>query len=81
MAVGCIAVPDYCEPDRSVVCCVRRDNVEHVALEQEPVWRDKGTALWPCSIWEVGNAAQTFLARRDYQSPPPNQAFSVVFNP
>ncbi|CAI6011354.1 unnamed protein product [Closterium sp. NIES-65] len=78
VAVGCVAVPDYYEPDRSAVACVAAGAVGAAELGRLPIWRDrKGAALWKCSLWQVHNAARTFLARRDHESPPPGMAFDV----
>ncbi|KAL2613699.1 hypothetical protein R1flu_025391 [Riccia fluitans] len=77
--IGCVVVPDYCEPDREVLRCVRKDCVGNVPLGQVPLWRDyNGSALWHCSLWQVQNDAHTFLARRDHQPPPPNLAYTVL---
>ncbi|KAL3679175.1 hypothetical protein R1sor_022131 [Riccia sorocarpa] len=79
IAIGCVVVPDYFEPDREVLRCVRKDCVGNVPLGQVPLWRDyNGSALWHCSLWQVQNDARTFLARRDHQPPPPNLAYTVL---
>ncbi len=78
VAIGCVVVPEYYEPDRSVVSCVHEDFVENVPLGQVPLWRDyTSTALWPCSLWRVQNDAGTFLARRDHQAPSPHLSYTV----
>lgn len=79
VAIGSVVVPDYCEPEREVIRCVRRDRAGNVALGQVPLWRDyKGAAIWHCSLWQVQNEAHTFLAKRDHQPPPPNLAYTVL---
>ncbi|CAM6102066.1 unnamed protein product [Calypogeia fissa] len=79
VGVGCVVVPDYCEPERDVIRCVRRDRAGNVALGQVPLWRDyKGAGIWHCSLWQVQNEAHTFLAKRDHQPPPPNLAYTVL---
>ncbi|GJP54206.1 hypothetical protein CLOM_g13301 [Closterium sp. NIES-68] len=79
VAVGCVAVPDYYEPDRSAVACVAVGAVRAAELGRLPIWRDrKGAALWKCSLWQVHNAARSFLARRDHESPPAGMAVDVL---
>lgn len=78
VTLGCVAVPDYYEPDKSVTRCVRRDRAAPADLGRLSIWRDrKGAALWKCSLWQVHNAARTFLARRDHESPDKALAFDV----
>lgn len=78
VALGCVAVPDYYEPDRSIVRCVRQECTTPARLGEEPTWRDhKGAALWQCSLWQVDNQARTFLARRDHQRPNEEAALAV----
>eukprot|EP00897_Mesotaenium_endlicherianum_P008373 jgi/Mesen1/7564/ME000392S06833 len=79
VALGCVAVSDYYEPDRLVVRCVHKDCVAPADISKQPTWRDrKGAALWKCSMWQVLNDARTFLARRDHDQPPTTLAFGVV---
>eukprot|EP00271_Cylindrocystis_brebissonii_P008358 TRINITY_DN2254_c0_g1_i1.p1 TRINITY_DN2254_c0_g1~~TRINITY_DN2254_c0_g1_i1.p1 ORF type:complete len:1958 (-),score=356.45 TRINITY_DN2254_c0_g1_i1:258-5252(-) len=79
LALGCVAVADYYEPEaRGVVSCVRRDCCGPAPLGRI-IWQDrKSAALWRCSLWAVLNNAHTFLARRDHSSPDPSQAFTVA---
>ena len=79
VALGCVVVPDYYEPDPGVVRCVRQDCVAQATLQQAPIAKHtSGAALWQCSLWGVQNDASTFLARRDHQAPPPNLAYTVI---
>lgn len=78
VAIGCVIVPDYYEPDPGVVYCVRKDCVKNVDFEKQPLLRDHRDAdLWKCSLWRVQNDAHTFVACRDHQPPSQSIAFSV----
>lgn len=78
LALGCVAVPDYYEPDRSIIRCIQQEFTIPGKLGEEPIWRDhKGAALWQCSLWQVDNQARTFLARRDHQRPNEDGALAV----
>lgn len=79
VAIGCVVVPDYYEPDPSVVYCVRKDCVKNVGFEKQPLLRDhRDEDLWECSLWQVQNDAHTFIACRDHQPPSQSIAFSVL---
>lgn len=80
-ALGCVAVANNYEPDRSTVRCVRRDCIAAAQLSQQPIWQDKqggAAALWKCSLWEVLNDAHTFLARKESDFPIDSRAFTVA---
>lgn len=79
VAIGCVIVPDYYEPDTSVVYCVQKDCVKNVDFEKQPLLRDHRDAdLWECTLWQVQNDAHTFIACRDHQPPSQSIAFSVL---
>lgn len=78
VALGCVIVPDYYEPDLGVVSCVRQDCVSQAPLKQESISKyTTRSALWQCSLWRVQNNSSTFLAQRDQQPPPPRLAYTV----
>lgn len=79
VALGCVVVPDYYEPDVGAVSCVRQDCVAQAPLQQTPITKHTtGAALYQCSLWKVQNNASTFLARRDHQPPLPSLAYAVI---
>ncbi|XP_059076567.1 uncharacterized protein LOC131042467 isoform X2 [Cryptomeria japonica] len=79
VAIGCVVIPDYYEPDPCLAYCVREDCVKNVDFEKQPLLRDhRDGDLWECSIWRVQNDAHTFIARRDHQAPSQNIAYSVL---
>lgn len=79
VALGCVVVPDFYEPDVGVVRCVRQDCVAQAPLEQSPINKyATGAALYQCSLWKVQNNESTFLARRDHQPPSPSLAYTVT---
>ena len=81
VALGCVAEPGHYEPDPNVVRCVARTAVQPAELGRLAIWRDhKGAALWKCSMWQVHNAARSFLSRRDHDSPNKDLAYDVVLD-
>jgi hypothetical protein len=79
VALGCVVVPDYYEPDQGTLSCVRQDCVAQAPLQQAPISKHAtGSEPWQCTLWRVHNNASTFLALRDHRPPPPHLAYKVV---
>ncbi len=61
--------------------CMRSDLVRQSRFYDAPVWQ--GTSAdnmyWQCSLWQVDNAASTFVASKSGNPPPRQLAWAPVF--
>jgi hypothetical protein len=76
--VGYVVVPAIDEPQPGVVRVMRSDLLRPTRFYDAPVW--SGTSAdnmyWQCSIWQVDNAACTFVAVKTAGRPHPKQALA-----
>eukprot|EP00850_Spirogloea_muscicola_P002380 SM000009S23509 [mRNA] locus=s9:423530:451441:+ [translate_table: standard] len=64
VALGCVAMQEYFEPDLTAVKCVHQSVVDKAELQHEPLWTSHHCKAphYPVSLFEVRNEARTFLA-------------------
>jgi vacuolar protein sorting-associated protein 13A/C len=65
VAVGCVAVPDYVEPDLSAAWCVREDLTEVTTLEEHEIWKAPSNSPWSCYLYSVPSESLSFIATRE----------------
>lgn len=74
VAIGCVAVADYMEPDLSTAWCVREDLTEATTLEENEIWHAPSNSPWNCYIYSLASDSLSFAATRE-----PKQDLSSTF--
>ncbi|KMT11750.1 hypothetical protein BVRB_5g105600 [Beta vulgaris subsp. vulgaris] len=64
VALGCVAVSGFSEPEANVVHCVAETLVEETAFEGEKIWSAPDSYPWACHFYQVQSAALHFVALR-----------------
>mmetsp|Transcript_2892 Transcript_2892/g.8478 ORF Transcript_2892/g.8478 Transcript_2892/m.8478 type:complete len:160 (-) Transcript_2892:442-921(-) len=93
LAVGTVVVGGVDPPASTEVLCVAASLAKAARLFDAPAWSWEPPMLsanvnlqrmkpyepetWRCSLWQVDNAANTFIAHRSSQRPPPGVATEV----
>lgn len=76
-----MVVPAIEEPAPAAAACMRADLLRPTRFYDAPVWQ--GTSAdnmyWQCAIWQVDNAACTFVAVKTAGRPHPKQAVSPKY--
>lgn len=65
VALGCVAVADYQEPELASVWCAHRMLTEETTLEDNEIWKSPSEAPWHCYLYPVVSEAHTFIALRE----------------
>ncbi|CAN4127752.1 unnamed protein product [Withania somnifera] len=61
---GCVAVPDYAEPEPNAAYCVAETLVEETVFEEQKIWAAPDSYPWACHIYQVRSDALHFVALR-----------------
>lgn len=64
VAVGCVAVAGYAEPELDSAYCVSADMAEETSFEERRVWTAPDSYPWACHIYQVRSEALHFVALR-----------------
>ncbi|BBN04917.1 vacuolar protein sorting-associated protein 13A/C [Marchantia polymorpha subsp. ruderalis] len=67
VALGCVAVAGYMEPDADACWCIREDLAEHTEFEDSIVWEAPVNSPWDCYIYPITCEALTFFALREHE--------------
>lgn len=94
MALGTVVVGGVDAPECTEVLCVSQASAKRGRLFDAPAWRYEPALLsasmnlqrlkpyhpetWRCSLWQVDNAAHTFIAVRSAQRPPAEVATDIA---
>nr|XP_016473057.1 PREDICTED: uncharacterized protein LOC107795012 [Nicotiana tabacum] len=61
---GCVAVPDFAEPEPNAAYCVAETLVEETVFEEQKIWSAPDSYPWACHIYQVRSDALHFVALR-----------------
>ncbi|KAG9142715.1 hypothetical protein Leryth_005471 [Lithospermum erythrorhizon] len=64
VALGCVAVSSFTEPEPNTVYCVAESLVEDTIFEEQKIWSAPGSYPWACHIYQVQSEALHFVALR-----------------
>ncbi|CAM6084054.1 unnamed protein product [Calypogeia fissa] len=65
VAIGCVAVADYVEPDKSAAWCVREALTEATTLEEHIIWHAPSNSPWNCFFYAMASESLSFFATRE----------------
>ncbi|KAL2636221.1 hypothetical protein R1flu_007700 [Riccia fluitans] len=65
VALGCVALAGYLEPEDDSCWCIRETLTEHTEFEGPLVWQAPPSSPWNCYVYPVTCEALTFLALRE----------------
>ncbi|OIT20385.1 hypothetical protein A4A49_38349 [Nicotiana attenuata] len=61
---GCVAVPDFAEPEPNAAYCVAETLAEETVFEEQKIWAAPDSYPWACHIYQVRSDALHFVALR-----------------
>lgn len=61
---GCVAVPDFTEPEPNAAYCVAETLIEETLFEEQKIWEAPDSYPWACHIYQVHSDALHFVALR-----------------
>ncbi|XP_015084887.1 uncharacterized protein LOC107028368 [Solanum pennellii] len=61
---GCVAVPDFAEPEPNAAYCVAETLIEETLFEEQKIWEAPDSYPWACHIYQVHSDALHFVALR-----------------
>ncbi|KAK7309084.1 hypothetical protein RJT34_05549 [Clitoria ternatea] len=64
VALGCVAIAGYMEPEPDLVYCIAESLVEETEFENLKVWSAPDSYPWTCHIYQVQSDALHFVALR-----------------
>lgn len=64
VSLGCVAVPNFTEPELDLVYCISEHLVEVTTFEEQKVWSAPESYPWACHIYQSCSDALPFVALR-----------------
>lgn len=64
VALGCVAMDSFEEPDSYLVYCVAESLAEEIEFEDQKIWSVPESYPWACHIYQVRSDALHFVALR-----------------
>ncbi|KAL0296338.1 UNVERIFIED_CONTAM: putative vacuolar protein sorting-associated protein 13A [Sesamum radiatum] len=64
VALGCVAVPSFSEPELDYVYCIAESICEETTFEQQKIWSAPDSYPWACHIYQAHSDALHFVALR-----------------
>ncbi|XP_031385571.1 uncharacterized protein LOC116199374 isoform X2 [Punica granatum] len=64
VALGCVSVASYSEPEPDMVYCVAESLAEQTEFEEQKVWTAPDSYPWACHIYQIKSDALHFVALR-----------------
>ncbi|XP_075505709.1 uncharacterized protein LOC142542773 isoform X1 [Primulina tabacum] len=81
ISLGCVAVPNFIEPELDLVYCISEHLVEETAFEEQKVWSAPESYPWACHIYQSCSDALPFVALRQPREESDWKPRRVVDNP
>jgi len=64
LALGCVAVAGFNQPENNIVYCVAESFAEDAEFEAQKIWSAPDAYPWACHIYQVQSSALHFVALR-----------------
>ncbi|KAI6702353.1 hypothetical protein NL676_011489 [Syzygium grande] len=64
VSLGCVAVPDFTEPQPDVAYCVAESLAEPTEYEEQKIWTEPDSYPWACHVYQIKSDALHFVALR-----------------
>ncbi|KAL0372966.1 UNVERIFIED_CONTAM: putative vacuolar protein sorting-associated protein 13D [Sesamum calycinum] len=81
VALGCVAVPSFSEPELDYVYCIAESICEETTFEQQKIWSAPDSYPWACHIYQVHSDALHFVALRQPREESDWKPKRVIDNP
>ncbi|KAL2233065.1 UNVERIFIED_CONTAM: putative vacuolar protein sorting-associated protein 13D, partial [Sesamum indicum] len=81
VALGCVAVPSFSEPELDSVYCITESICEETTFEQQKIWSVPDSYPWACHIYQVHSDALHFVALRQPREESDWKPKRVIDNP
>ncbi|KAK3434687.1 hypothetical protein EUGRSUZ_D02142 [Eucalyptus grandis] len=64
VSLGCVAIPNFTEPQPDLVYCVAESLAEQTEFEEQKIWTEPESYPWACHIYQIKSDALHFMALR-----------------